>query len=474
MSQNGQPLICSQTVDDSWMDYPQYLRGYTNHKMKLKQNLLIAFLMLNGVLRLKAQIAQIPFEFKGAHIFIKVQTKQSDSLHFIFDTGCTGATIDSATAEKAGIGKENRRNISVAGSGGSQAYSMALNQGLKLKDAEIKNTDLVLANLSSLSSTIGFRLDGIVGYEILNQYVTQMDFDHKRLLLYNNVKSVDTTGYTGIPFEFSKNILIPRFPISIMLANGESFTGKVMFDTGNAFTLIVSTPFSKYHDFNNKLGDTRITEGRGMNATTQDQLANIRSMSFNGFDFGPMGIRLTVNEKAEPKDGYLGILGIEVIKHFNVILDYATKRIYLKPNQAFHDTFSLEKVNRNLSAESKAFLDKNKNQPEIKVTASGLQYKIIKRGNGPKPKMEDKVSLNFSMKLVNGKKLWSTYTNNKPWIHHLDKIFPGIKEAVLMMPEGSKWVVYVPSSLAFGDAGDENVPPGAALICELEVLKSEN
>lgn len=442
--------------------------------MKLKQNLLTAFLILNGVMGLKAQVAQIPFEFKGAHMFIKVQTKQSDSLHFIFDTGCTGATIDSATAEKAGVGKENRRTVSVAGSGGSQVYSMALNQSLKLKNAEIKNTNLVLANLNSLSSDIGSRLDGIVGYEILNQYVTQMDFDHKKLLLYDNVKFADTTGYTGIPFEFSKNILIPRFPISITLANGETFTGKVMFDTGNAFTLIVSTPFSKYHDFNSKLGDTRITEGRGMNATTQDQLANIKAMSFNGFNFGTMGIRLTVNEKAEPGDGYLGILGIEVIKHFNVILDYANKKIYLKPNQTFHNTFSLEKINGNLAAESKVFLEKNKNQPGVKVTASGLQYKIIKQGDGPKPRMEDRVSLNFIAKLVDGRKLWSTYDNNKPWIHHLDKILPGIKEAALMMPEGSKWMVYVPSSLGFGNAGDEDVPPGAALIYELEVLKSEN
>ncbi len=293
-------------------------------------------------------------------------------------------------------------------------------------------------------------------------------------MLYDKIKSVDTTGYTGIPFEFSRNVLIPRFPISITLANGETFTGKVMFDTGNAFSLTVSTPFSKFHDFNNKLGETSITTGRGLNAFTQDQLANVKSMSFNGFDFGPMGIRLTVNDKAEPKDGYLGIMGMEVIKRFNIILDYANKKIYLKHNQAYRDVFKQYPMKEKIAKENTAFLEQNKGKRGVKVTPSGLQYKIIKQGNGPKPTIEDRVSLHFTTILINGQKLWSTYDNNKPWVHRLDKALPGVIEAALMMPVGSKWMVYIPASLAFGDTGDgENIPPAAALIYELEVIKSE-
>ncbi len=129
--------------------------------MKLKQILIIAFLIFGSRVALKAQIAQIPFEFNGVDLAIKVKIRQSDSLRFIFDTGCTGATIDSVIAEKAGVSRENRQTVSVAGSGGSQTYSMALNQSLELKDVEIKNVNLVLANLASLSAIIGSKLDGI-------------------------------------------------------------------------------------------------------------------------------------------------------------------------------------------------------------------------------------------------------------------------------------------------------------------------
>lgn len=441
--------------------------------MKLRERLLTAILILGCTTALKAQVTEIPFETQGAHLFIKVNTSHSDTLRFVFDTGATGASIDSAAAEKAGVSKENREKVSVAGSGGSQIYTMAVNQTLKLKGVEIENVNLAMVNFAALSASAGLRLDGIVGYEILNKYVTQLDFERKKILLYNNIKSVDTTGYIGIPFEFSKNILIPRFPISITLANGETFTGKVMFDTGSASTLLVSAPFSRFHGFDGKLGETGFSVGRGMNTATKDQLAIIKSMSFNGFNFGKMSIRLTVNNTAEPKDGYLGILGMEVIKRFNVILDYANKKIYLKPNKAYGNSFNIEKIKDQSNPESKAFLEKNKTRPGIKVTSSGLQYEIVKNGTGPKPRLEDRVSLQYTISLINGQKLWSTYDNKQPWVHHLDKALAGVREAVLMMPVGSKWVLYIPASLAFGESGFDRVPPGAAIIYEVEVLQAD-
>jgi len=443
------------------------------NQMKFVKKILIASLILIGRTELNAQITQIPFEFKGTHLFIKVQTNQSDTLNFVFDSGATGMSIDSLTAERVSISKANRQTVSVAGSGGAQNYTMALHQNIKLGNVELKDINMVLINFASLSTAIGTKIDGIIGYEVLNKYITKLDFDQKKISLYDQIKSVDTTGYTCIPFEFSKNILIPRFPISITLANGETFTGRVMFDTGNVFSLIVSTPFSKFHDFNSKLGEITTHTSRGLNAKTQDQVATIKSMSFNGFDFGKMRIRLTVNDKAEPKDGYLGILGIEIIKRFNVILDYAHKKIYLKPNQSYHDAFNLKDPMKAGKEESLTFLEKNKTKPGVVVTPSGLQYKIIKQGSGPKPSERDKVTLHYTATLVNGKKIWSTYDDQKPWVHHLDKALDGLREGVLMMPEGSKWILYIPSSLALGNAGNQDVPAGAALIYEVEVLKSD-
>ncbi|TCC99500.1 FKBP-type peptidyl-prolyl cis-trans isomerase [Pedobacter hiemivivus] len=445
----------------------------------MKLIVLLAFFIVAGSADLPAQITKIPFESKGSHLYIKVQTAQSDSLSFIFDTGTTGATIDSATAEKIGVSKENRKMVNVGGIAGMQTNIMAVNQNLKLKNIEIKGLNLVLMNLNTLSKILGRRLDGLIGYEIMNKYVTQIDFDHKHLLLYNQIKEVDTTGYTGIPFEFNKGVLIPRFPITITLTNGERYTGRAMFDTGNAFSLLVSAPYNKFHNLNAKLGT--VFPAWGLNPVAPDLVAMIKSMSFNGFDFGNMSIRLTTNEQAEPKDGYLGILGIEVIKRFNVILDYAHKRIYLKPNQSFNSNFTIEQQAvttapapklPSLVKESSKFLENNKTMPGVKQTASGLQYKILKKGMGAKPLPGDKVTLYYTVSLLDGTPLWKPFDAKNPWVHHLDKTLDGIKEAVLMMPAGSKWKLYIPPALAFGVDGYEEVPPGAGIICDLEVVGS--
>ena len=309
----------------------------------MKKNLckICTLLLVSCSFLSNAQVGQLPFEFDGGHLYIKVRTNDSDTLRFIFDTGSTGAMIDSAAAERIGIAKENRQTVEVAGSGGAQNYTMAVGQKLQLSNLEINDMNLVMVNFAALSAATGIRLDGIVGYEIMDNYVTQMDFDNNKLLFFNNINEIDTTGYTGIPFEFNKGIMIPRFPISIQLTTGEMFTGRVMFDSGMGNTLLVSTPFNKFHHISEKLKDKSNSLSRGLNTNNVEEKAMISKMSFNGFDFGEMPISLTVNDEAQPKDGYLGIIGVDIIKGFNIILDYVNKRIYLKPNKSFNEKFKI-------------------------------------------------------------------------------------------------------------------------------------
>jgi len=435
--------------------------------MKLNKSLItILFLVCIGLIA-NAQITTIPFESQKSHFFINLKTANSDTLHFIFDTGSTGTSIDSVTAEKAGVDKINRTTVLVDSYDGTKKYTMAIHQQLKLNDLEIKDMNLVLADFKDLSATAGRRIDGVIGYEIMNRYVTQLDFDQKKLSLYNQIKEVDTAGYTSIPFEFRRGVNIPRFPISITLANNQKFTGRVMFDTGNAFPLIINASFSNYHKFKNVLGGNTASNVNGKNAVT----ATIKSMSFNGFRFDKMDVQLLIDDSAEPNGGSLGGLGIEIIKRFNVILDYKNQKIYLKPNLNYRDVFKVQEDYLKFRDENTAFLKKNATKPGIKVTASGLQYKIIKDGNGPKPRLTDLVAMHFTIRLINGDKMWSTYDNQKPWVHHLDKALPGVREAALLMPAGSKWVLYIPASLAFGTTGYDSVPPDATLIYELEILK---
>ena len=119
-------------------------------------------------------------------------------------------------------------------------------------------------------------------------------------------------------------------------------------------------------------------------------------------------------------------------------------------------------------AEDQAFLKKNRSQPGIIETSSGLQYKVIKMGNGPKPQRLNRVTINYTLRLFNGKIVGSN--GNYPFDHHMDKAYFGMEEALKMMPVGSKWELWMPAKLC-GSAFEKNVGgEGRSLMCTIELL----
>ncbi len=145
-------------------------------RMRLTRMACFVFL-LSTASGASAQAVAVPFELKDNNLYIKVRVNHGDTLDFIFDTGSTGTLIDSAAAGKAGIGRENLRKVSVAGSGGAQDYVMATGQSLQLGAAGLQGINPVLADFTGLSAEVGHHIDGMIGYELLNRYVTAIDFD---------------------------------------------------------------------------------------------------------------------------------------------------------------------------------------------------------------------------------------------------------------------------------------------------------
>lgn len=121
--------------------------------------------------------------------------------------------------------------------------------------------------------------------------------------------------------------------------------------------------------------------------------------------------------------------------------------------------------------DGEAFLATNKNKEGIKVTASGLQYKVIKMGNGPKPKADQTVTVHYRGTLIDGTEFDSSYKRDEPATFGVGQVIGGWTEALQLMPVGSKWELYIPSTLAYGDRGaGQSIPPGATLIFEVELL----
>ncbi len=121
--------------------------------------------------------------------------------------------------------------------------------------------------------------------------------------------------------------------------------------------------------------------------------------------------------------------------------------------------------------EGEAFLAENKKKEGVKTLASGLQYKVIKEGNGPQPKVTDKVTVHYRGTLIDGTEFDSSYRRGEPATFQVNGVIPGWTEALQLMKVGSQWQLFLPSSLAYGERGaGPKIGPYAVLIFTVELL----
>jgi len=119
------------------------------------------------------------------------------------------------------------------------------------------------------------------------------------------------------------------------------------------------------------------------------------------------------------------------------------------------------------------FMDSIAKQPGVVKLPSGLQYKVLKAGSETEhPKITDTVKFHYKGSLADGTEFDNSYTRGEPLIHPVSQLVPGWTEALQLMTPGSKWILYIPSSLGYGDQGAGDViPPGATLVFEVELLE---
>jgi FKBP-type peptidyl-prolyl cis-trans isomerase FklB len=125
--------------------------------------------------------------------------------------------------------------------------------------------------------------------------------------------------------------------------------------------------------------------------------------------------------------------------------------------------------------EGDAFLADNKTKEGVTTLPSGLQYKILNAGTGPKPTATDSVVCNYRGTLIDGKEFDSSYKRGQPTTFPVNGVIKGWTEALQLMPVGSKWQLFVPADLAYGDRGaGAEIGPGAPLIFEVELLSIQD
>ncbi len=149
------------------------------------------------------------------------------------------------------------------------------------------------------------------------------------------------------------------------------------------------------------------------------------------------------------------------------------RQAYMQQMQAKRVTEQKAAAEKN-KTEGTAFLAKNKSKSGVKSTASGLQYEVEKEGTGPKPKATDTVKVNYLGTKIDGTKFDSSYDRGQPATFPLNGVIKGWSEGLQLMPVGSKYKLYVPADLAYGENAPGPIGPNATLIFEVELLGIED
>lgn len=147
--------------------------------------------------------------------------------------------------------------------------------------------------------------------------------------------------------------------------------------------------------------------------------------------------------------------------------------------QMFREVHLKEKEERTAAAaeknkrEGEPFLKENAKKDDVIVTKSGLQYKVIVAGKGgKKPSADDEVKVHYRARFIDGTEFDNTYTRGEPYSVNSKMLIDGWAEALQLMSEGSKWELYIPANLAYGEKGSEpHIGPNAVLIFEVELLE---
>jgi FKBP-type peptidyl-prolyl cis-trans isomerase FklB len=185
-----------------------------------------------------------------------------------------------------------------------------------------------------------------------------------------------------------------------------------------------------------------------------------RSMKSEGLPINPDALA------AAMKDVFSGAKPLLTDEEVKVVMENFQKEMQAKQLKSREEGLGKNK------AEGEKFLADNKQKAGVKSTASGLQYTVIKDGTGKTPKATDTVSTHYRGTLINGTEFDSSYKRGEPAEFPVNGVIKGWTEALQLMKEGSKWQLYIPSDLAYGERGaGKDIGPNSTLIFEIELLK---
>jgi hypothetical protein len=281
-------------------------------------------------------ITSFPFHMlTGGIITLKVQLEPyPDTLNFILDTGSGGISLDSGTVAEMKITTE-LSDRTIRGIAGIRRVRFAYNRSMQFPGLQVDSLNFHINDYDILTSAYGEKIDGIIGYSFLSRYIVMVNYDSLRIFVYSKGR----IKYPRGGFLLKPSLVnIPVFSVNIK--DEKELTPRFYFDTGAGMCLLLSSDFVSDSIFINPKRKFHTTQAEGLGGKAPMRQGVIKQVKIGPYKFKKVPTYIFDDEYNVTSYPYLGgLIGNDLLRRFNLIINYERRDIYMTPNSHFKDAF---------------------------------------------------------------------------------------------------------------------------------------
>ncbi|HWK58824.1 MAG TPA: aspartyl protease family protein [Parapedobacter sp.] len=282
------------------------------------------------------ELTTLPFSLAAESVILVkgILVGTPDTLNFILDTGSSGISLDSTTASSLGFVPEES-DINIRGIAGVRKAKFLYAKQLKLNDLIVDSLNFHINDYEFLSYVYGARIDGVIGYSLLSRYILKIDYDDQEMTICSQgTIKYPRGGHLLRPF-------IRTLPVhSAQLKDHRRIRSRFLFDIGAGLSLVLSKEFETDSSVMRKKRKRFPIEAHGVGGKLGMEMTLVKDFRLGPYRFRNVPTMIFEDEFNVTSYPYLGgLIGNQILKRFNLIINYQRREIHLKPNSLYREPF---------------------------------------------------------------------------------------------------------------------------------------
>lgn len=281
-------------------------------------------------------LTTIPFlQLTGGIIIMQAMFGESkDTLNFILDTGSSGISLDSTAVIELGL-TSTPTDRTIRGIAGIRKVSFLYDRELHFPGLTVSHLDFHINDYSILTAVYGERIDGIIGYSVLSRYIVKVDYDSMKISFWT--KGTIRYPKGGYLLKPSINKLAAQ---ELRVKDEQTITSRFLYDMGAGLCLLLTKDFVNDSSFIKKKRKRYVKEGEGLGGKIDMEMTVITEVKIGPYRFRNVPVYIFDDVNNVTSYPYMGgIIGNDILRRFNVILNYALGDIHLTPNAHYNESF---------------------------------------------------------------------------------------------------------------------------------------